>query len=213
MPIYQSHDGVETRDNSIDEPTNPDGTWKVLLHGGYGNPFDFRLTSDIHTLFPNSYIFSLSAAVNDNRLWDADNTQKDLDHLESLINALMALYGLNYSNGALIGISNGGMMALRLVNRLNFSKVVSVSGTYNAPEDFTYTGKVLLINSIRDKIIPYAGNASNNSIADSLTAIGQTATVQNEALLGVKLGSFYHSWDEIKELTDLNNKIEVFLNA
>ena len=212
MPVYLENDGIQWRQNAVDEPSNPDGTWLVALHGGYGNPFGFRITDKLYESFPNSHI--LHGSANDSKLWDYKNTTLDVDYLESMCNKFVALYDLNYSDGFVIGVSQGAMMALRLANRLPFNCVVSVSGTYNSPEAFTYGGKVLMVNSLQDRVIPYAGNINNTSVVDTVIEAKKTATVQE-----IKIDSqysndafYHHTWGEIEALhTSLKQDIIDFI--
>jgi phospholipase/carboxylesterase len=82
-------------------------------------------------------------------------------HVRSLIEELCKGYDLGFENVALIGFSQGGMMALHTGFRLpsSIAGIVSFSGALLAPDrlerEKTSSPPVLLVHGREDQVVPY----------------------------------------------------------
>lgn len=209
MPILTLQDKNDTeRNNVIIEPETPNGKWVLCLHGGFGTPDIFKDISGLRDILPNHYLCFADADDTTNNLWRSGNLDKlDVEYLTNLLYEFTGAYDLSYENGGVIGVSNGAMMGLRLlsvIDEMGIGYMVGVSGTYNAIEKFDFKGRVLLINSIHDTIVPYMGNASNRSVDETIEIVKDSALMTEIILLNEKVengNNFdYHKWEEIKIL-------------
>ncbi len=99
--------------------------------------------------------FDLTGAALDDGPYEA------LPSLKTLIEMMTEEYGLKYKQVALIGFSQGGMMALHTALRLDetIAGVVSFSGALLAPDKLesekTASPEVMLIHGKKDEVVPY----------------------------------------------------------
>ncbi|MDA0780685.1 MAG: hypothetical protein PQ612_06085 [Rickettsiales bacterium] len=222
----QDANGVN-RENVIVEPVNPNGKWILSLHGGYGSPDQMKATTALQTLFPEHYICfaqgdKILADANGNlvhRGWRLKDEEKvDNRFLSDLLEEFLKQYGLSYKNGGIISASNGAMAAMRLLSHIDEMSVdflVSVSGTYNSPEDFDFTGRILTINHQLDSIVPYSGSAIYEALDVTIEKFKDSAEVLESILLNKKLqdpNSTYHTWDELKSIyPNFDQRLKLFV--
>lgn len=231
MPILTLKDanGVH-RNNIIFEPVSPNGRWIIAIHGGYSSPEQMRTSTALELLFSNHYICYAEADKilpdgNGNlvyRGWRSNGNDKtDVRFLNDLTDEFTKQYNLSYENGGIIGPSNGGMIGSRLaavLDEMGIGFLVMISSTYTSPETFDFKGRVLMINSINDKIVPYKGNAIYKSVEESITYIRESAVLCESVILNDKVSDEanfnYHTWDEIRSLyPNLEQRIVDFVEG
>ena len=198
------------RENILVEPTDPDGSLIVALHGGGGTPQNFKNSINLETTFPRSYIIYVAAEIT----WEAGGEfgdgEKDYDYIRDLIKELVFKFLIYVSKINILGYSNGAMMAYRFVNKnldYKFASVTCIAGAYVAPEPFAYTGKVLHIHGKNDEIVPVLGNEDYEPLTKLEDKIHLTA---GETIFETINGK--HSFDTINTgYPSLNIRIKLFM--
>lgn len=221
MPVLTLQDKNNTdRNNIIIEPQTPNGKWLLCLHGGFGTPDLFKDVTGLRNILPNHYLCFADADDTTNNLWRSNNLDKlDVEYLINLLYEFTSAYNLSYENGGVIGVSNGAMMGLRLlsvIDEMGIGYMISVSGTYNAIEKFDFKGRVLFINSVHDRVVPYMGSALYKSVDETIEVVKDSALITETVMLNEKVendNNFdYHKWEEIKMLyPDLDMRIQEFV--
>lgn len=215
----------QDRENVVIEPTNPNGRWICAIHGGYGSPDQMRVTTQLEVLFPNHHILfpKGDAILPDGQGgfalgWRLKDEEKiDNRFLADSLEQFLKAYDLSYKDGCVLGVSNGAMAGMRLlshIDEMNINSFVGISGTYNSPETFDFKGRVLMINHSLDTIVPKNGNATYNSVTETLESMFQTCEVV-ETVNIIKSVSDpdykYHNWDELNAIYPLAERIQFFV--
>ena len=157
----------------------------IVLHGGGGdaqrmahyNQFGtFAKTHGILAVYPNA----VDGFWNDGRKDERGATSDDVGFLEKLVRQLIAKGLADPSHIYLTGMSNGGMMALRMACRAPglFAAVAVVAASQ--PEDVSCPAKplpILMINGTDDGIVPYAGGPVGMGRVDRGRVIGHRKTL------------------------------------
>ena len=209
------------RNNKVYEPTSPNGKGILALHGGLGSPLNFQTTSQLDTLFPFHTICYADADDTINNLWRSNQADlTDVRFLTDLIDEFCKQHDIAYSDMGVIGISNGTMMAGRLLSVLDemgIEYMVGVSGTYNAPETFDFCGRILMINSYHDAVVPYLGDANNTPVQETIETMKSSAIVFEQVLDRTEVSDpdfNYHAWAEIKQIyPNLDQRIQQFVGV
>jgi len=202
------------RTNILVTPTNPDGSLIIALHGGSGSPSAFKIQIALEASFPNSYILYVDAEDGNNNQWraggDFGDGLEDYNYLRDLVKHMIYEYPVFASQVHMLGYSNGCMMMYRYVNKdtnAKFASVTGISGSYIAPEDFTYTGKILHLHGTDDPTVPKGGSAKYQSTDDMQAAMKKTSQITVESIGNVK-----HDFDDIKtKYPNLNERIKLFM--
>lgn len=164
------------RINILIEPTTPDGSLIVAIHGGGGTPSDLQAKSNLEATFTNSYI--IYASSDTTLTWKSGNKLDDVSYLHSLIHELANNFPLiDLAKVHLLGHSNGGMMCYKLaavLDEFGFASVSIISGCYVASNTFDYSGKVFHFHVANDQTIPIDGSVPG------FTGINYTISKVNE---------------------------------
>lgn len=144
----------------------------IALHGGLGNAERFAKTSQLHKLFPEFIVVYPEGTSlkrnNQLRVWNAGSCcgmasieyVDDVGFISSLIDRISRKFPVD--GVFVIGFSNGGMMAYRLVCEIpeRLRGVTVVSGTLVYGEcDFERAKNVAIlhIHGLKDHFIPFRG--------------------------------------------------------
>lgn len=102
-------------------------------------------------------------------------TVDDIGFTAALIDSLSAQYSINQDRVYSTGMSNGGFMSYTLACELSnrFAAIASVTGSMNAAQNLTCNPQhpmpVMEIHGTSDPVVPYAGNATMESIPQVLS--------------------------------------------
>ena len=168
--------GLSTLVRQPQEESSAPGGVIILLHGWGADGADLMdLAPMMASRFPH-HIFAAPDAPEPcsanpmGRQWfDLNQDQAGIDngpdqahgHITALIDALCQHYGVGLDKTALIGFSQGGMMALHAGMRLSspLAGIVSFSGALLAPDrlerEKTASPPVLLVHGREDQVVPY----------------------------------------------------------
>ena len=186
-----THDGI-TRTFIVHLPTGYDGTENVplvmVLHGGGSgdgtSARDALLfeeigdTANYITVFPNGVFndWADSRGVTDADLAGID----DVSFLTTLKNTLIKQYAIDRRRTYLAGVSNGGMMALRIAWERPRSFAAYAPIIANLPDSvgsFVRPGvplSVLLMSGTADNLVPYEGGLQPPSIGGRVVGVDST---------------------------------------
>jgi len=163
------------RTNILVEPSTPDGSVVVALHGNYGAPSSFQADANLEGVFINSYILYVSADVS--KIWKSGAKSDDVAYIHSLLIELRDNYpAADLANVHLFGHSGGASMCYKLaayLDEFNFVSMSAISGCYVATQEFDYSGSVYHFHAANDKIVPIAGNQTLPSILETIASVNE----------------------------------------
>lgn len=155
----------------------PDGCIKkaiILLHGYGANCDDlFDIGMTLSDNFPNTAIYSPNApnafemggpgyqwfGLPDlSSITLEDGIHKTLPILLDYIDILVEKHNINHEDVALIGFSQGAMMALSAIYHRPFAAAIGLSGMWVNPGEPEIEGEtpVLLVHGTHDMVVPFA---------------------------------------------------------
>jgi len=173
--VRETKGGLSTLVRQPQEEGDPRGII-ILLHGWGADGADLMDLAPVMALRLPHFIFAApdgpepcSANPMGRQWFELNQDQAGLDdgpdqaqgHVTALIDELCQSHGLGLENVALIGFSQGGMMALHTGMRLQTSPagIVSFSGALLAPDrlekEKTSSPPVLLVHGRDDQVVPY----------------------------------------------------------
>ena len=202
------------RTNILVVPKTPDGSLIIALHGGTGAPASFQSQMMLVDTFVNSHILYAAADDDNNNVWRAGGIYgdglEDYNYLSDLIDHMIFNYPIYASQVHTLGHSNGCMMNYRLVNKktsFKFASVTGISGSFLAPEEFTFTGKIMHLHGTTDAIVPKNGDDKYKSVDEMMVVMEKTAQVEVGLIGGAK-----HNIEGIKSIyPKLNERIKLFM--
>lgn len=173
----------------------------IALHGGLGNPVDFKTKIENH--LPDVRVVYPSADAS--KVWKAGgkfgDSTSDLLWLSGLIYNLIQTY--NPTEIWMLGHSNGGMMTYRASQLVPYALdgIICISAA-----SFEYMEKItptLHIHGTDDVVVPIAGNADYKNIIDLSKEISVGSV---DLLCGVG-----HSLDDVLNNYELKTRLKKFM--
>ena len=178
------HDGINREyilyvPNSYDETSSTPILFNFHGFGGSANQFisraDMRAEAELNSFI---LVYPQGSCLDGVPHWnpcpiDGDNKSSadDLGFFEAMVNEISSEYTLDMERIYAAGFSNGGMMAYGLANYKSdlIAAVASVSGSMlDCLETPSHPMPVLHLHGTSDGVLPYNGDASFNSVQNTL---------------------------------------------